>query len=189
MNAINGYEASADQLLANWAQLDPMEVLAPVVDFLPGAGARALDVGAGDGRDARFMAKRGCDVLAVEPVAAFRDVSPMLGVTWLDDRLPDLRQTPEGPFDFALLNGVLHHLRPDQQVQALQVVAARAARVALSLRIGPTPADRPAFKIDEPSLLEAVAHRVVHRVERGSIQDWNKSSGVTWVWLVLDDPI
>jgi SAM-dependent methyltransferase len=43
----------------------PNDFLAQMADRLPGAG-RALDIGAGEGRNALFLASRGLDVLAVD---------------------------------------------------------------------------------------------------------------------------
>lgn len=81
-----------------------------LLKHLPQEG-RALDIGAGSGRDARELSARGLQVTAVEPSAAFRpcgEASSLAGITWLDDRLPKLaRLTNVAPFDFILCSAVL----------------------------------------------------------------------------------
>ena len=44
------------------------------LDDIPSEGM-ALDVGAGSGRDARFLAARGLSVVAVEPADGIREVA------------------------------------------------------------------------------------------------------------------
>ncbi|TMV04502.1 class I SAM-dependent methyltransferase [Brucella haematophila] len=72
---------------------------------------RVLDIGAGSGRDARALAARGLEVIAVEPSMAFRRVAVangVKGVTWVDDRLPKLALLDKiPPFDFILCSAVL----------------------------------------------------------------------------------
>ncbi len=70
------------------------QVLAPVGDLLLARAGTALDIGAGTGRDAAWLARRGHRVLAVEPVAALRSAGEalhrMANLEWLDDGLPEL---------------------------------------------------------------------------------------------------
>ena len=55
------YETVAPQLLNRW-----------LLDLLPKGKACILDVGAGSGRDAAWLAALGHDVVAIEPDAALR---------------------------------------------------------------------------------------------------------------------
>lgn len=89
---------------------------------------KALDVGAGSGRDARFLADWGFVVTAVEPADALREqaqkLSEHLPIQWLSDLLPDLPkvQVLQQQFDLVLLSAVWMHLSPAERSQALPVL-------------------------------------------------------------------
>ena len=72
------------------------EIHAGALPFLPAPPGLVLDVGAGSGRDAAWFARRGLEVVAVEPAAALRQeagrLRPSAAIRWLDDRLPALAQ-------------------------------------------------------------------------------------------------
>ena len=67
---LEGYATDAAELIPAYEALSTTEVLAPVIDLLPSRACRALDVGAGTGRDAAWLVEQGHQVTAVEPVAA-----------------------------------------------------------------------------------------------------------------------
>ncbi|MCP3288002.1 class I SAM-dependent methyltransferase [Aeromonas hydrophila] len=79
------------------------------------APRRLLDVGAGSGRDAAFLAglNSGHHVVAVEPCHAFSALGQhhtrTLAVTWVNDSMPALSHVI-GPFDLILLSAVWMHL-------------------------------------------------------------------------------
>src|SRR3569623_658578 len=92
---LHGYEESGGALIPRYEALDPAALYAPLAEALPEAPCRGLDIGAGTGRDAAWLAAQGHAVLAVEPVRTLREAAqrlhPEAGIRWLDDRLPDLR--------------------------------------------------------------------------------------------------
>jgi len=195
---IAGYEAEAASLIAPYDALAPEAVLGPVLDLLPRRPCRILDVGAGTGRDAAWLAERGHEVVAAEPVAAFRAAAAALhphpGLGFVDDRLPDLeRLVGSGArFEFVLLVGVWQHLRPGEHAAALGALAKLTmpgGRLLLSLRHGPGAAGRACFptapervvSLAAPKGLELVARRAAP-----SLQPVNRAAGVTWTWLCFD---
>ena len=187
---LKSYSAHARELARAWGRLDAAEVLAPVLDMLPATG-RALDIGAGTGRDAIFLAASGLTVLAVEPVGAFWPNEMTPGVTWHHARLPALSGLPVGRFDLVLVNGVLHHLAPADQYAALDrcsTLLVPSGLLVLSLRHGPGAPDRPVYPCEPAALLnraKARGLRVARRAERQAVQGGNRSAGVTWTWLAL----
>lgn len=194
--AIKGYAEDAIRLIPKFEGLSSEDLYAPLVHLLPPPGARVLDLGAGSGRDAAWLAARGCTVLAVEPVpefvAAGRRLHPEL--RWLEDALPGLERVRalEETFDFVLLSGVWHHLDPDQRRISLPRIAALldlGGRLLLTLRHGPCPAGRPGFPESLPGLIELAAAsglRLVSQDSHASVQAWNRERGVRWDDLVFE---
>ena len=188
---IEGYAKSAAELLLQYDAIAPEILYAPVLAYFPTEMCKVLDVGAGTGRDAAWLAAQGHDVLAVEPVAAFRNGTNAF--RWLDDRLPDLHKTRNlgEKFEFILVNAVLQHLRPEERGLALQNIAGLVAtegRVILSLRHGPAAPSRPSYPLDVGEILEICAAsglKVEFQFEAGSLGAKNKSANVHWTWLVL----
>jgi len=185
-----GYEQAAQQLIPAYDSLSPSDVLRPVLDYLPDTGASVLDVGAGTGTVARWLAKRGCDVDAFRNHAICGDGAQ--SVKWLDACLPRLSALPDGSaFDTILVIGVLHHLPPRDQHMAVRVLSERLwpqGRMILSLRHGPCPPDRPGFEVSEDAIVDQAVGsglQVHHRSRTNSIQPANQSAGVTWTWLVF----
>jgi len=81
--------------------LDP-GVLGFVLESLPPAPARVLEVGAGDGELARALAEAGYEVVAIDPAAAAD--GPVRAV--------ELHELEEAPFDTAVAVVSMHHVRP-----------------------------------------------------------------------------
>jgi protein-L-isoaspartate O-methyltransferase len=77
MNAarISGTENYADEapeLLKRYESISFADAHAPVLQLIPPAPCRALDIGAGTGRDAAGLVALGHSVLAVEPTEELR---------------------------------------------------------------------------------------------------------------------
>jgi SAM-dependent methyltransferase len=99
-------------------------LVAPCHLLPAGAGKIALDVGAGSGRDAGWLAARGLEVVAAEPTAAMRREGARLhpAARWLDDRLPDLAAVHRLglAFDLILLSAVWMHIAPPHRPRAFR---------------------------------------------------------------------
>ena len=193
---LQGYAAAAPALVAAYEALVPEQVYGPVLDLFPNRPARVVDIGAGTGRDAAWLAGQGHDVLAVEPVRELREVGQAIHgsrrLSWLDDLLPDLASARRrGPFDVAVASGVWHHLPESDQVRAIKTLAsllAPAGTALVSLRHGPAPPDRPGFPVPPDATVERALRADLHLVRRAdvaSIQPANQAAGVTWTWLAL----
>ncbi|MEP4196166.1 MAG: class I SAM-dependent methyltransferase [Aliishimia sp.] len=188
--SIAGYTADAASLMSEYDRIDPAVLYQHVAEFMPKAGERVLDVGAGTGRDAAFWGAMGCDVTAVEPVAALW-THPEL--PFIEDKLPHLDkiQALQSSFDVIILTGVFHHLPPDARETAIPVLASLlkpAGRLVMSLRHGPSPRGRPAFPFDQKSEEKITAnHGLKKNFQKStpSIGPANIAAGVTWTWLVL----
>jgi 2-polyprenyl-3-methyl-5-hydroxy-6-metoxy-1,4-benzoquinol methylase len=147
------YAESAERLGRVYESVSFESVHEALLDLLPEAPARALDVGAGTGRDAAALARRGFTVDAVEPVAELRDLAERLhpgsGVTWRAGALPEIPGV-QGPYDIVLLSAVWMHLRPEERPLAMRRLAellAPGGIVLITLRRGEPPEDRRMFDI------------------------------------------
>jgi len=67
-----GYEEDAERLVERYDSTPFVEKHRAVLDLLPTRPGRVLDIGAGTGSDAAWLADQGHTVLAVEPIEAFR---------------------------------------------------------------------------------------------------------------------
>ncbi|NKI95950.1 class I SAM-dependent methyltransferase [Rhizobacter sp. SG703] len=98
----------------------PDECLAQWVDEHAAASGRALDIGCGNGRNARFLAARGFDVDGVDYAQAAIDWATQraaelgVAVRWHCRSVFDL-DLPVGGFDLAYDSGCFHHLAPHRR--------------------------------------------------------------------------
>ena len=95
---LKGYEDAAKcDLIERFESILSRDLLAPVMTYIPKQPCRILDVGAGTGRDAAWLAAQSHSVLAAEPVDALRHsgmakhTSP--NISWVKDALPELSHT------------------------------------------------------------------------------------------------
>lgn len=197
---LDGYAADASDLVPRFEALASEDVLAPVLDLLPRPPCRVFDVGAGTGRDAAWLARKGYEVTAAEPVDELRRAGMALhsdaDLRWTDDRLPDLAGARRAGQSYDLILGVAvwQHLRPDTHQAAMASLASLLApggRCVLSLRHGPGAPNRPCYPAS-PDQLIAIAERerldLMALRESQSIQQKNRDAGVTWTWLCLAAP-
>lgn len=123
---IAAYDRCAGQLTASYEALSAADVHVGTRDLLPGQGGLILDVGAGSGRDAAWLASLGHEVVAVEPSSEMRrraaERHPDPKIRWVDDRLPDLSSVHRLglSYDAILLSAVWMHVPPPQRARAFR---------------------------------------------------------------------
>ncbi|MFE3772957.1 class I SAM-dependent methyltransferase [Streptomyces sp. NPDC059122] len=189
------YAEFAGALAERYESVTFEEVHGEVLHLLPAAPARAADIGSGTGRDAAALARRGYEVVAVEPVAALREVAGRLHadvpVAWRTGALPDL-ESLAGGLDLILVSAVWMHLGADQRPAAMRRLGellAPAGRLVLSLRHGTPPADRRMYDVsggETAALAERCGLRVRHLSGDGA--DCLGRTDVHWSHLVLEKP-
>lgn len=129
-----------DEPLVDWAERGLLGDL---------AGARVLDVGCGNGRNGRWLAERGAEVVGVDLAAAVLDAArpglpPTMTVTVLDVLRDPL---PAGPFDLVHDSGCFHHIAPHRRITYLDRVlpllapGGRYGIVAFAQERQPAPSD------------------------------------------------
>lgn len=112
---------------------------------------QALDVGAGVGRDSKWLAENGYDVIAVEPAEKLKEfgesLTHQLPVFWLDDSLADLSKVfeLEMRFDLTLLSAVWMHIPPSDRKRAFRKLSnllKPGGVMVITLRHGNSPDER-----------------------------------------------
>ncbi|MEM1100037.1 MAG: class I SAM-dependent methyltransferase [Pseudomonadota bacterium] len=173
------YRDAAPTLRAQWRDVDMERWRAPMAAWL--TGKRILDVGAGTGELASYLAERAF-VTAVGSTAALWDSA----LPRLDDRLPRLARV-RGRFDLVLCLSVFHHLTPRDQVRAFQRLAALTApggRLILALRHGR--AGTRTWPVRAAHLRAPGFHRRrLHR--RGALQPASAARGVRFTWVIFEN--
>ncbi len=197
MTEFTHYEQNAKELVTQYESLSFENVHAGLIDLLPAPGTTILDVGAGSGRDAAWLARRGYDVVAVEPSDAMRTQARALhgahNIHWLSDSLPDLAQVRRLglTFDLILLSAVWMHVPPAARARALRKLAtmlAPSGRIAISLRLGEPDSARAMYTV---SLHELSAHAQqfgLRLLRATDSADRLGRPGVAWISAVFGLP-
>lgn len=195
-----GYAEQAQALVEQYEALGFEHKHSEVLHLLPAAPSSVLDIGAGTGADAAWLADRGHTVLAVEPTAELREAGRRLHgsprITWLDDGLPDLTHARARREQHALvmLTAVWMHFDAGERREAFPHLAAMTApggRLVMALRHGPVPAGRRMFEVSaEETDALAARHGLLPRLRlrTPSRQLHNQAAGVTWTRLVYERP-
>ena len=126
--ALQWYAAHAREVADRHEALDPAKVHHWWLDQLPNSPAVILDVGAGSGRDAAWLAGKNHNVIAVEPVTAMIRGGlrrrPHPNFRWIEDELPSLQKISRLgiSFDLVLLSAVWMHVKPADRNRAFRKV-------------------------------------------------------------------
>lgn len=145
---LSWYDVNASVAADRYESFDPKTIHSWWLDQLPSAPAVILDIGAGTGRDAAWLAAQGHDVLAVEPVPAMiregirRRPDPTF--RWIEDRLPSLEKVSRLgiSFDLILLSAVWMHVLPADRSRAFRKMIQLlkpGGRLVMTFRAPPVP--------------------------------------------------
>jgi SAM-dependent methyltransferase len=194
---ITWYDANAETVSARYEATTAEDVHGWLSDMLPATPATILDVGAGTGRDAAWLAAKGYDVIAVEPSANMRKTAarfhPDARVHWIDDSLPALNVVTRSglSFDLILLSAVWMHVPGDDRSRAFRKLISLlkpGGIIAITLRHGP---DEPERAIHPASLaeIEALVRNHGAFVERSvEAKDQLGRRDVRWTQLAIRLP-
>lgn len=143
---------SFEQIHQNWISYLP--------EILSKPNAHILDVGAGAGRDAKYLAEQGkannIKVIAAEPARLLAEIGQLqtLGenVHWLEDSLPDLTEVIKLKvnFELILLSAIWTHIPYDQRITAIEILTKLlkpGGKLVITLRYGISGDERPMHKV------------------------------------------
>ena len=195
-----GYAENAEELIARYESIDFPEKHQAVLHLIPAAPCDVLEVGAGPGADAHWLASHGYRVTAVEPTEVFRSHAraryPAPPVEWVDDALPELAVIVkrQRTFDLIMLTAVWMHLDRAERAIAMPVLAALLAPggvMVMSLRHGPVPSGRVMFEVPSEEAIEDARRcglSLLLDARALSTHRANRQAGVTWSQLAFARP-
>jgi SAM-dependent methyltransferase len=196
-DAIRWYDQNISIVAPRYESVEAETVHDWLVDMLPDAPALALDVGAGTGRDAAWLASRGLEVVAVEPSGAMRAnaerLHPSPSIRWISDSLPGLDHVHRLglSFDLILLSAVWMHIAPADRARAfrkLVTLLKPGGCIAITLRDGPAGTERGIHAVSQVEI-ERLARSHGAFVERATqSKDKFGRDAVTWKELAVRLP-
>lgn len=200
---MNYYNHNARQLFEQYESLSPQQVHQSWLSLMPPQPGLACDIGAGTGRDARWLASLGWDVVAVEP-SALRELAEQKtpsepepersktgSITWLDDSLPELKKLRalDHRFKLILMSAVWMHLPPAQHARAMRIVSellAPGGLLVITLRQGPDEHGR--FHPVSADEVIALAHERALILNKREQHPDSRRAGIDWDVLVFQLP-
>ncbi len=194
---IKHYNDHAEQLAVSYESLEFEDVHRQSLHLMPNSGQAVLDIGAGSGRDAAWFARRGCDVVAVEPakdlLSVARELHKEPQITWLDESLPGLERTTNLglAFDLVMLSAVWMHIAPNEKPRAFRKIAnllRPGGLIFMSLRHGSFIDGRESY----PSVLDEIEKlprdNGLTVLQTHKSEDLQSRAGVSWETIVIQSP-
>ncbi len=197
VDPIAWYDANAEAVVARYEAVLSEDAHGWLRDLLPQSSASVLDIGAGSGRDAAWLADDGHDVVAVEPSSSMRTAAASLhcnpAINWIDDRLPTLGVVSRSglSFDLILLNAVWMHVPKSDRRRAFRKMInllRPGGLMAITLRFGPADLER-GFHSVAPEEVEALARDHGAFVEKHTeATDLLERDDVHWAQMAIRLP-
>ncbi len=189
---IEHYSKKAQHYYDLYNSVDAESVHSDWKAFLQKAKAStALDVGAGSGRDANWLAEQGWKVTAAEPADELRNLAQANShnsVTWCNASLPALTSLPQAQktYDLILLSAVWMHLSEAERPPALKRLAellSENGTIYISLRFGPNDEARPMHPVSYEELATLAKNNglTARNLNPAPSQDGLKRDDVKWV--------
>lgn len=183
--AARRYESVAAEDLHSWLR-----------KFLPEESGWILDLGAGSGRDAAWLAGLGHRVVAVEPSSEMRKeakrLHPGTGIQWRSDSLPALRKlSRQDPFDLILISGVWQHVAKSDRKRAFRKtinLLKPGGVLAISLRHGPDSLGRRSHPVSVEEIEALARDHGAFVAYRGESGDALGRREVRWTNLAVRFP-
>lgn len=197
VSGTEGYAEEAAVLLDRYEKSRFEDVHAAVRQYFPERASTIVDIGAGTGRDAAYLANLGHHVVAVEPTAELREparkLHPSENIEWVDDSLPGLARllNRQATFDVVMLNAVWMHLDEEQRELSMGNISRlihAGSTLFITLRHGPVPENRRMFEVSSSETIQLASQHsmeLLFESQGESVADPNRSAGITWSKLVL----
>jgi len=196
MIGVSAYEGESGLALARrYEAVSAPDLHGPVADLIPSAPSLVLDVGAGSGRDAAWLAKKGHEVLAVEPSSTFRlegeRMHPDPRISWIKDRLPGLDEVRGlgATYEVILLSAVWQHISSKDRPRAFRTLnglLAPGGLLLISLRLGPPDLARDMHPVCVTELRDLAAVTGLDVLREAPLPDRMGRSEISWVTMAVE---
>ena len=195
--SIAWYDRHVADVAAAYEALDPDQLHGWMRDLLPEAPGLVLDVGAGSGRDAAWLAARGLDVVALEPSGQLREqggrLHPLPRIRWIDDQLPDLAVASRLGlrFDLLWLSAIWQHVPPVQRPRAFRKLVAvlkPGGLLLVTLRHGPADPERAMHPVSVAEIEQLARAHGLAIVRTEARADQQGRPDVSWTAMALRLP-
>lgn len=194
MPGTEGYAENAARLAVQYETLTFEQAAGPFLALIPASSAIILDVGAGTGRDAAALVRRGHRVTAVEPVAEFRAIGQSIhagvDINWIDDALPELASIAGLglQFDIVMLQAVWMHFEPEQRSRAMATLSrllSPSSALLISYRNGPAIYGRRLFPVDAAETRAAASRHGLRPTLHEVRSDALGRPDIEWTYLAF----
>ena len=192
------YNCNAQSLCETYNKMATEDVLPGIRSILPArpdgrTPYDAIDLGCGSGRDAFWLADQGFQVVGVDASIemlrhAWDKKTNLSYTTYIEDQLPALarvKQRGEG-YNFFLMSAVWMHLNSAERkkmIKTMNELAREGATAYISLRQGPSPADRPMFETPVEEVQDLVAGVKGRTIILPQKPDEQGRQGVSWDYV------
>ncbi|GLX80735.1 class I SAM-dependent methyltransferase [Thalassotalea eurytherma] len=188
------YSENTDSLVSQYDSVSFDSVHNEWLTYVPTNGM-VLDIGAGSGRDARYLSEHGLKVYAVEPALALMQAaqnnSSECDITWYQDSLPNLERVRvlDVQFDLILLSAVWMHLSLDERTLSMKTMASllrTGARLVITLRHGEFSDGRTTFPLSADEVAQLGEQNGLSLLLKTKLSDDQLGRGdVVWQTVVL----
>ena len=191
------YEVNADLITEEFEKLDFKDIHSDFLNFLPQQPCTILEIGAGTGRDAAWLAELGHLVIAAEPSNEMRTRAQALhkqtNIRWVKDKLPNLDNVLQiaGRYDVVFLSAVWMHLAPSERSLSLERIVnlvKPGGLVYITLRHGPFEEIEGFWDIADDELTELARNYGLVLLKLVIQEDHLDRPGVTWSRMIFRFP-
>ena len=200
--SVRAYDAQAGKLCELYNKLSTTDVLPGIESVLPvnreTLFSYALDLGCGSGRDSAWLRSKGFQVIGVDAsTEMLKDAwnnNMTDGVAYVLDEMPELKQVKmlnksgSLEYDFYLMSASWMHLDTPERVAlmgAMNEWARPNATAYISLRHGPSPADRPMFDTSVEEVQDLAAQLGAASKVLPATPDQQGRGEVTWDYVAI----
>jgi len=195
---IQYYNQHSSSLFKQYESVNAADIHNDWSHLIPDGDGLSLDIGAGSGRDANWLANQGFDVIAVEPSDNLRGLAKRQNgsakVTWVNDTLPELKSIYRLniKFDLILLSAVWMHIPESQRERAFRKISnllKPGGKLVISLRHGTNTDDRDMYDVSFSQVLKySQNHALTLLIHQKNDDDKLKRDNVSWETVVFQLP-
>jgi ubiquinone/menaquinone biosynthesis C-methylase UbiE len=188
------FSANAEEAAARYEATSPEAIHNWMADFMPSPGSLAIDLGAGSGRDAEWLARHGLRVIAAEPNPVMRAGAERAhhhpSVHWMGDSLPELKNLRLAGVaaDLVMATAVWMFIAPGQRPAAMASIASilhPSGIFCAALRLGPADAARGMVAVCTETFKRNAADHGLDCIREAAAADlWGRPE-ITWAYLAF----